>query len=66
MEKNKKTKSGDFLGVRWLLVAYDTLAFALIALAFYFVFKTYAPQEVGIYVWQSALLLGIVLFFRFV
>lgn len=66
MEENKKTKSGDFLGVRWLLVAYDTLAFALIALAFYFVFKTYAPQEVGIYVWQSALLLGIVLFFRFV
>ena len=66
MEENKKTKSGDFLGVRWLLVAYDTLAFALIALAFYFIFKTYAPQEVGIYVWQSALLLGIVLFFRFV
>ena len=66
MEENKKTKSGDFLGVRWLLVAYDTLAFALIALAFYFIFKTYAPQEVGIYIWQSALLLGIVLFFRFV
>lgn len=63
--ESKKTRSGDFLGIRWLLVAYDSLAFAAIAFVFYFIFKTYAPLSVVDYVFQSLLLLAIVLFFRF-